>query len=381
MKMARTALYVSCSVALVALGVSWVRAAGVRVGSSTLIKVVDYSDSFTTTDNLGLPDRDGLGGYPLGTIDYPVNGTPGEGLAVENCHGHSQLYWNDERFSIATDATALSSSQMPYYGGSGAGSDTGMSQRGGWHFGDEGIPYGIRDRFVIQCDAVQSLDRMNLIFGGVRDWMWDASNLAVFIRTTGQPTFPEIGVINPTNAAGEINTGCTSGIAYSGEWHNYAALVDMTARTVEVFIDEVSRGVIDLDTVGGGALAGVTLSNAYVNVGWYGGDRFWMDNFQVGSPDAVNPVQIPGDATGDGNVNAADAARVAMYWGAAELAPNMTWWQMGDFNDDHVVNAADASIMAANWTGGGESAAIPEPGVFTLLSVFLIGLGTRRKRG
>ncbi|MBN1909239.1 MAG: hypothetical protein JW818_05840 [Pirellulales bacterium] len=54
----------------------------------------------------------------------------------------------------------------------------------------------------------------------------------------------------------------------------------------------------------------------------------------------------PGDATGDGLVNADDVRVLAQYWLTQEDA---TWW-MGDFNDDGKVNDLDASILAANWT-------------------------------
>jgi len=363
------AAYVFCSILLLAGMASIAQAGGVPVGSSTLIEVLDYSDSFTETDQDGLPDRDGLGGFPLSTVDYPVNGTPGEGLAVENCYGNPQQYWADGMWSIAKDST-VNPGNSGYYGGSGAGSESGMTQTGG-SWADWGIPYGLRNRFVLQYDAIQVPERVDLIFGGVRDWMWDPTNIAIFIRPTGHAN-PEIGIINPGEGAVEINTGFTSGIDYVGDWHNYAILVDMTVRTVEVFIDEVSRGVIDIDTVGGGALDGVTLSNEYVNVGaWFEQDRYWTDNFQIGSPDLATE-DIPGDANGDTYVDEDDAAALAANWGTTTGAT----WTMGDFTGEGAVNAVDAAILAANWTGSPsvESATVPEPGIVALLVSGLIGL-------
>ncbi|HLA85917.1 MAG TPA: LamG-like jellyroll fold domain-containing protein [Thermoguttaceae bacterium] len=89
-------------------------------------------------------------------------------------------------------------------------------------------------------------------------------------------------------------------------------------------------------------------------------------------------VQIPGDATGEGQVNAADAEMLAANWGTTTGAT----WSMGDFNGDGAVNALDASILAANWgAGGNESAAtVPEPGSAVLLALFALAALPRRTR-
>ena len=75
---------------------------------------------------------------------------------------------------------------------------------------------------------------------------------------------------------------------------------------------------------------------------------------------------VPGDATDDGVVDAADAAILAANWSESDAS----WW-MGDFNDDGRVNAADASILAANWGDHREISAVPEPAVAFHLIVAL----------
>ncbi|HLA84943.1 MAG TPA: dockerin type I domain-containing protein, partial [Thermoguttaceae bacterium] len=64
---------------------------------------------------------------------------------------------------------------------------------------------------------------------------------------------------------------------------------------------------------------------------------------------------LPGDADGNGTVDAGDAAVLSAHWGQSGVG-----WDEGDFNDDGWVNALDASILAANWgatlAGSSESA-------------------------
>ena len=93
--------------------------------------------------------------------------------------------------------------------------------------------------------------------------------------------------INPfNNGVTEFNTGFTSGIPAAGGWHNYA--VEFTSTTVEFFVDEVSRGSLDLTTFNGGSFLGY--SNAWVGAGNTGATTSagfpisWSDNFQVGAP-------------------------------------------------------------------------------------------------
>ena len=246
-------------------------AAGVSVGSSTLIAALQYSDSFTIGAGATVPARTGYGAQT-----FPL---PAGVDAVENTYGNPAAAWGNLPFSIATDASNFPTGGSPYPGGSGAGSATGFTQRGGG--GDWSIPYDLSNDFVIQFDYVQQTDRVDISIGTTGSNIFGAGNLNIFIRTTANPLFPEIGIFNP--GVGEFNTGLTSGIGSANQWNNYALRVNIPAQTLEVFTNETSRGVINLATLNGGAYAPF-LSNDFVGIGGAGNDRQWSDNFQVGVP-------------------------------------------------------------------------------------------------
>lgn len=243
--------------------------AGVAVGKSKLIRQLHYSDTFTIGAGAATPEREAYGAQT-----YPLP----EGVdLVENAHGNAEQFWGAGPFSIATDAANLPTGAAPYPGSSGAGSDTGFTQRGGG--GDWSLPYGLSDDFIIQFDYVQQPDRVDVTFGTGAGGIGDPGNISLFFRATGQATFPEVGIYN--SGVGEFNTGLTTSIPAAHEWHNYAIRVNLAARTIEVFTGEVSRGVLDLNTLRDGAYAPF-LSNAFVGIGGAGNDRQWSDNFQVG---------------------------------------------------------------------------------------------------
>jgi len=89
---------------------------------------------------------------------------------------------------------------------------------------------------------------------------------------------------------------------------------------------------------------------------------------------------VPGDATGDAVVDAADALALAGNWGHSNAT-----WAMGDFDFDDLVGPADASILAANWgygvgPSGETTSAVPEPSTLALLLGVPLGLSLRRRR-
>jgi len=86
---------------------------------------------------------------------------------------------------------------------------------------------------------------------------------------------------------------------------------------------------------------------------------------------------VPGDATGDGKVDAADAAVLARNWLQEVTGGAIN----GDLNADGWVNDLDASILAANWvyTSGG-AAAVPEPTTWAMACAVLALFLLRRRR-
>jgi hypothetical protein len=258
-------------VSILAVAPHTVLAAGVSVGGSSLIGQLQYSDSFTIGAGGATAARQAYGAQT-----YPL---PAGVDAVENNQGNPAQSWGTGPFSIATDASNFPTAAAPYPGTSGAGSDTGFTQRGGG--GDWSIAYGLSNEFIIQFDYVQQPDRVDVSIGSTGSNIFGAGNLSLFIRTTGHPTLPEIGIYNV--GVGEFNTGLTSGIAANDQWNNYAIRVDIPGREIEVYTNEVSRGVLDLGTLNGGLYAPF-LNNAFVGIGGAGNDRQWSDNFQVGLP-------------------------------------------------------------------------------------------------
>ena len=74
----------------------------------------------------------------------------------------------------------------------------------------------------------------------------------------------------------------------------------------------------------------------------------------------VNYQALPGDASGDGTINATDLNALALKW-----RESVTTWSDGDFTGDGTVDAADLNLLALNWQSSiGLAAAaisVPEP--------------------
>jgi hypothetical protein len=239
--------------------------AGVAAGSSALISAYDYSDSFTLTLS------GGIAGRPDNV--YPVNAP---GISLENNYGHTPRSWQNALWSLNTDTSVYSS--VVYPGGSGSGSSTGITQTGGAF--DGSFLYGLRTNFVVQLDAVQAIDRVDIFTGNTGGIN---GGLAIFFRNPGNPGgHPEIGIYN---GGAEFNTGISSGISAPNQWHNYA--VRFSPTELEFYVDQTSRGVLNLSTFNSGSFLGY--SNQYVGVGngpstsSGGVPLTWTDNFQVGA--------------------------------------------------------------------------------------------------
>ncbi|MEZ5304418.1 MAG: hypothetical protein R3F11_27810 [Verrucomicrobiales bacterium] len=245
-----------------------------------LIQTLHYSDTFTITSQGGIAGRPGGGAYP---VNAP-------GINVENSHGNAARAWTNGKWSINEDANASDPGGVftP-----GSGTATGMTQTGSGV--DFGIEYGLADHFTVAFDCFQPDDRVDITAAATRDAI--AGGLAVFFRRTGHPTLPEIGLYNGSS---EIDSELTSGIASANGWHNYAVRFDLPNHLIEVYVDNVSRGIVDLAALNGGSHD--TASNAAVSVGATAatGGRAWTDNFQVGTPN----VGVIGTELADPQANA-----------------------------------------------------------------------------
>jgi hypothetical protein len=255
---------------------------GVPVGSSSLIADLHFSDTFT-----GFED----GSTNAARIYQPAI-QPAEAYAVENTYGNpAQNFTSAARgagigdFSFAADKLGLPGlvDGAPVYPGtSGAGSDTGFTQTGGGP--DYGVAYGLSTNYVVQADFVGVLDRIDITTGSTVGTIFQADSLSIFIRGDGSGNASLFNGATDTPIQASI-PDFNTGLAADGKWHNYAVEFDQAAKTIEIFVDEDSKGVIDLTTFAGGLYQ--NFSNAAVGVGAglpAGQNRTWSDNFQVGSP-------------------------------------------------------------------------------------------------
>lgn len=272
-------------------------AGGVRVGESLLIGELDYCDTFTVGEGTRAD---------LPWQFFPIGGAYFEALRVEDTAAHPEMYWSDALWSLASDAQ-FSNGIPAYPGPSGAGSDTGMTQTG--NAVDYGIEYDLREDFVVQFDAVQTPDRVNITIGEVRDRIaddWLPSGLSVFFRAPGHAEgLPMVGIYNA--AVGEVITDLDTSAAgvEVGQWNNYAVRFNLPEQELTVYVNQIKLGVLDLKTLGGelvrgggtvepGAFAALVSesSNDAVSVGASGGNRVWTDNFQVGAPRLEVPLVL-----------------------------------------------------------------------------------------
>jgi len=254
---------------------------GVRVGESGLIKQYDYTDSFTGTSDGGVnPNR-----------PYAAAVQPAPAYVVEQTFGHPSVNFQSQSraagvgdFSIASDSQGRVGGEVPAYPGfSGAGSDTGFTQTGNGT--DFGVPYGFRNRYVVQVDAVTTNDRIDITSSPLPGSIFQANSLSIFFRATG-------GLSLYNGATDTPVPDFDSGLRAGGQWHNYAVLFDQDAKTIEMFVDEQSRGVIDLTSFAGGLYQNFSSAAVGAGGGLSGDNRLWTDNFQAGGVAAPEPTSL-----------------------------------------------------------------------------------------
>lgn len=94
---------------------------------------------------------------------------------------------------------------------------------------------------------------------------------------------------------------------------------------------------------------------------------------------SISVAALLGDANCDGQVDAEDAAALALHWKQTGMG-----WTEGDFNNDGAVDERDASILASHWMLGvpeGQAPAVPEPSTAVLLLGMLLAWSLRRRLG
>jgi hypothetical protein len=251
-----------------------------------LIAEVDYSDTWSANS----PTR--AGSYLLMT-------TP-ESLRVENCHGNPQRSWV---FSAPSAMTTWPYDNPPvlWPGFQVEGSRSGFTETG---FGGTcflGFEYGLRDDFIVQFDAVQTQDRINITIGNKPATISDERSLSVFFRAAGS-RYPQIGLYTPSK--GEVDAMIRSGIPTAIQWHNYAVRFNLLEKRLTVWVDRKLCGMIDLAKItqamtgsGTSTWASLPWTARCVTVGGAPGNsegRVWTDNFRVGAPQpaATSPAKV-----------------------------------------------------------------------------------------
>lgn len=262
---------------------------GVTAGSSALIGVYDYIDTFTWG-----------AGAPLAGRQSYANGTATSSTAIrqmENTYGNPTTYWHYTSGSFAdfgslSKDSGISNGTPTYPGSSGAGSSTGITQGGFTGEGNFSLAYGLRRDFVVQFDTILSTDRVNISVNSAAFYnptSFNSANtqgLMVFFRRDNHPTFPTLSVYY---RGVEYNTGLTTGLTTTdlGKWNNFAVEFDLDNKELTFWVNETLRGSWSYAAVS--AFSTSSISGAFVGVGTAqsGSNRLWTDNFQVGAPVAV----------------------------------------------------------------------------------------------
>lgn len=257
-------------------------AAGVAVGSSSLIGALDYADTMTIPAAGAAWNRNNVNTFDW----YPWAGFP-EALHVEQSYGNPASSW-DVGWNWGQ---AFRDNKA-----GGVAIKTGLGNPGdvdgvmGITTGDTSMVYGMgHDQFVLQTDAMlaavsgERLDLYVAPVAGAGIGNGSGSAIVVFIRGTGDVDLYNVG-------AGDKRTPWNTGVTVSAlggdgdtTWHNYAVLFDVANDTMELFVDEVSKGVLDLATFEGGLFSGIP--DEYAGVGGSSAlyDNVVLDNYQIGN--------------------------------------------------------------------------------------------------
>ncbi len=182
----------------------------------------------------------------------------------------------------------------------------------------------------------------------------------------------------------DVNTGID--IATDGVY-DFTIIIDPTTLTYDAIITD---GTTTWNSTENGFADGLGWRTSATTLGGYlgfGGRANSFEDTRAFSLDDLVITQVPGDADGDGDVDADDLQRLAQNWGAGTVEEPATWAE-GNFDDDHFVGPKDAAILAAAWgtvnwgdgAGGEGAAGVPEPSAIVLLLGAIASLMGWRRR-
>ena len=112
---------------------------------------------------------------------------------------------------------------------------------------------------------------------------------------------------------------------------------------------------------------------------WHDATMFPLVQLDPRGEDPEPEPSLPGDANGDGIVNATDLNIVGGNW---QMAVDPAGPENGDFDSNGFVDAADLNVIGTNWqrTAAPVGAAVPEPTGLCLLGFGALALSQLRRR-
>lgn len=236
---------------------------GVAVGESTLVGDLMWSDTFTIAGRCADGYYSPVGQNAESRVDHVY--------ALERAAGGTQ-WRRPADFSFNTPTSAVAE-----YGGNSVGNDGaagGFAQSGGGPNALALFRGVLPSRVIFQTDARFTCNCL---------WIATCNSDIPMCANSFIVKFPRYGTSAISIAVyggADVPTGLTTGVAdANAAWHNYAVIFDRNAQRVEVFVDEVSRGVVDLAGLG----LAMKADDSLIGFG-YPGYVGWVDNVQAGVP-------------------------------------------------------------------------------------------------